>query len=304
MVALVLALAGCGNSEARAPEPSLPASTPSAGFWDHWGDGRAEIDGYRLLQPRYGELRRGEAVQIWVTETFTAAHRVKSDGGHPDEFPVLKLNEVRHFQTGIYDYHVLTSTFVRLDGLEVVGRPTKVSQSVQEWCGHVYEEWVGFGSFYQRLRRSYFDGENDLDARLEVPADGVLADAGPFLARGLPAGLPAGEVGWLPTILDGRFAHQEPTWGRASWTVGAEEEVTVPAGVFRVDPVTVTPATGLGATWWVETAAPHRIVKWTRPNGEKAELTGSIRVPYWSQHAEGDEALRHQLGLGDPSWVE
>jgi hypothetical protein len=304
MLPLVFGLLACGaDSAARDTASDLPVAATAAGFWDLWGDGQAELDGYRLTQPRYGELRRGEAVQIWVTETFTGAQRVKSDGGHDDEFPVLKLNEVRHFQTGIYDYHVLTSAFVRLDGQDRVGRPTKISQSVQEWCGQVYEEWVAMDGYYHRIRRSYFDGENDLDAKVDLPPDGVLADVGPFIARGLPATLPDGEVDWLPLVLDGRFAHQEPAWTRATWSRGPAEDVVVPAGTFRAIPVTVAPKVGLGTTWWVEEAAPHRIVRWTRPDGEKADLTGSIRTKYWSEHDEGDEAMRKELGLGDPSWL-
>src|SRR5688572_25287753 len=87
-------------------------------FWSAWGDGKAELDGYRLVQPRYGTVRKGHAVLIFVTEDFSDSLRVKADPGkHPasDVYPVLKLNAVRRFQTGIYDYSVLTSTFVRAD---------------------------------------------------------------------------------------------------------------------------------------------------------------------------------------------
>lgn len=65
------------------------------GFWKHWGDGQAELSGYRLIQPRYGQPRLGQAVLIFVTETFSERDRVKADPGkHPasDEFPVMKLN--------------------------------------------------------------------------------------------------------------------------------------------------------------------------------------------------------------------
>jgi len=309
MIALWLSLTACDGfrftreTAARAPDTSLPPALPAAGFWDRWGDGRAELDGYRLITPRYGAIRRGEAVQIWVTETFTEGQRVKSDGGHPDEFPVMKLNDVRHFQTGIYDYHVLTSTFQRLDGRDPVGRPTKVTLSVQEWCGHAWEEWIAGKDGYRRMRRSYFDGENDLDVAVEVPSDGQLADAGAFVARGLPAELPPGEVDWIGSALDSRFAHEDGVWTRATWTRGAAEDVTVPAGTFRAVPVTVTPKQGVGTTWYVEEQEPRRIVKWTRPNGEIAELTGSIRAPYWEQNGEGFERMRAELGLGDPSWL-
>ncbi len=51
-------------------------------FWSHWGDGKAELDGYALTQPRYGELREGTAVLIFVTEDFSdSLTRVKADPG-------------------------------------------------------------------------------------------------------------------------------------------------------------------------------------------------------------------------------
>src|SRR5262249_61482614 len=81
-------------------------------FWKQWGDGRGELCGYDLETPRYGSIRHGTAVTIFVTETFSNALRVKADPGrHPkrDEFPVMKLNLVQDFATGIHDYNLLTS---------------------------------------------------------------------------------------------------------------------------------------------------------------------------------------------------
>ena len=68
-----------------------------------WEDGQAELSGYSLKQPRYGQIREGSAVLIFVTETFSESARVKADPGrHPpaDEFPAMKLNVVKDFQTG------------------------------------------------------------------------------------------------------------------------------------------------------------------------------------------------------------
>jgi hypothetical protein len=39
--------------------------------------------------PRHGELQSGEAVLVTVTEAFTDAWRVRSDGGHGDVHAVL-----------------------------------------------------------------------------------------------------------------------------------------------------------------------------------------------------------------------
>ena len=139
----------------------LSSPTFAQDFWAHWGDGKAELNGYRLTQPRYGAPRAGTAVFIFVTEDFSDSLRVKADAGkHPaaDVYPVMKLNAVRDFQTGIYDYNVLTSTFLRV----AAGWPVaKVSCSSQEWCGHVYHQIVPRAGRISGLFHSYFDGEAD-----------------------------------------------------------------------------------------------------------------------------------------------
>ena len=63
----------------------LPSPRAAADeFWTHWGDGKAELDGYALTQPRYGAPRAGTAVMIFVTEDFSDSARVKADPGkHP-----------------------------------------------------------------------------------------------------------------------------------------------------------------------------------------------------------------------------
>ena len=68
---------------------------------------------------------------IFVTEPFSDSKRVKVDDPRrdpPDTFEVLKLNLVRDFQTGIYDYNTMTSVIVRSDDFE----PVKVTFSSDE----------------------------------------------------------------------------------------------------------------------------------------------------------------------------
>ena len=61
--------------------PAAPSPAYGDAFWKHWGDGRAELAAYDLETPRYGEPRRGVAVAIFVTETFSSSLRVKADPG-------------------------------------------------------------------------------------------------------------------------------------------------------------------------------------------------------------------------------
>jgi len=155
-----LSILAC-SPDSRGSEPVDDAvlGVVGSGFWDHWGDGRAEVSAYRLATPRYGQSREGRVTLVFVTETFDDVQRVKSDDGRGDTFPVLKVNEIRDFQTGIYDYNVMTSTFLRLDGEAAWGEPVKVSMTMQEWCGHVYEHVVPRGDTLGWTQHSYFDGE-------------------------------------------------------------------------------------------------------------------------------------------------
>lgn len=305
MVLLSLLACALESPSVAGPGPDHPSLAP-AGFWDHWGDGQAELAGYRLTQPRYAELRQGEAVHVVVTEDFTRATQVKSDGGHGDEFPVLKLNAVRDFQTGLYDYNVLTSVFLPLDGRLPIGQPTKLSLSVQEWCGHVYEHLVLAGGWADWVRHSYFDGEADGQARTPVPPDGIYADTLPLIVRGLTGErVPLGgsiDVPWMPTGLDRRAAHVTPVWGRATLRRAAGGLVESVLGTVESEVWTVTPAEGPESTWVVESAAPRRLLSWSRTDGEAGVLTGVVRGPYWRQHDNGDEALRASLGLGANGW--
>ncbi len=57
---------------------ALAAPAGAQDFWKHWGDGQAEVNGYRLTQPRYGAARAGTAVYVFVTEGFSDRLRVKA----------------------------------------------------------------------------------------------------------------------------------------------------------------------------------------------------------------------------------
>src|SRR5688500_12843808 len=93
-VLLLLLIIACSC----ATRTAIPTPNPFGNeFWQHWGDGKAELAAYELIMPRYGELRSGTAVTIFVTEPFSDSLRVKADPGrHPDSdvFQVMKLNLV------------------------------------------------------------------------------------------------------------------------------------------------------------------------------------------------------------------
>lgn len=292
---------------ALAPPAAAPTSPFGDAFWKHWGDGKGEVSGYDLVFPRYGETRRGVAVTVFVTETFANSLRVKSDPGRrpaSDEFPVMKLNVIEDFSTGIYDYNLLTSAFVALAPVNgrPAGAPTKVAFSGQEWCGGVWGQLLFDAGSARWTLHSYFDGEADQSKTIPVPNDALSGDAILLWARGLAAPFVAPgekrETPLLRSIENARLQHKGVDLLRATLSrEAATSRVTVPAGTFDVRRATVEIAGG--ATWRlaVEAAEPHRLVEWETSDGEKATLLGGDRLEYWKLHGAGQESYLAKLGL-------
>lgn len=301
-IALVL-----GSLITAAPSPA--AASPSAEVQKLWYDGQAELAGYRLTQPRYGQLRKGSVVLVYVTEPFSKSDRVKAeDPRRPpsDVFSVLKLNVAKDFQTGIYDYNVMTSVFVGMqpeDGVRA-GAPTKLTFSMQEWCGMVFEQLLFDEGAMRHQRFSYFDGEDQKAARAPRPEGGVTVDELPILVRSLPVPFlkPGTSVAlpMLPRLESLRMQHRPLAWQDGRLSRGATSETKkVPAGTFQTEVWTAE----LGRDryrYWVEIAFPHRLVAWEGPNGEQAVMLGNERMPYWSLHDEGHERFLKKLGLSLP----
>lgn len=310
----LLAALGCGAQEPTLGQPNVLQAQKVAGgitfeegFGKHWSDGRAEVASYELTTPRYGELRQGVAVTIFVKEVFSAAERVKAEthtGAREGQYPVMKLNLIEDFQTGIYDYNVMLSSFVALKplGKRPTGSPSKASFSAQEWCGHVYHQLLFNEDTIQEDLHSYFEGEADASRQLPYPEDGLSEDFLLFWARGMALpGLAPGEKKKVPLLLSlktARFSHVPLAWREAELSRSLEsEELSVPAGTFQVEVFSAKVEGGESHTFWVEKAFPHRIIKWEKSNGERAVLIASERIKYWELNGEGMESHLEKLGL-------
>ncbi len=275
-------------------------------FWSYWGDGKAELSGYDLEFPRYGEIRNGTAVLIFVTEPFTVEPRVKADGPNAETgtlFQVMKLNLVRDFPTGIYDYNTMTSTFVGLEpfaGLPA-GAPAKVTFSSQEWCGQVWEQAIFHRDRIDLVSHSYFGAEADRSFSIARTAELWTEDQLFHWARGFA--LPASSDGpvklpMIPSLLQTRLSH-EPVETREVVLRRdlRAESVEVPAGVFETSVQQAVVSGGPTWTFWVESAPPHRIVKWETDDGESGVLRGSARLPYWKMNGSAYRDALKEIGL-------
>ncbi len=73
---------------------------------------------------------------------------------------VLKLNQVREIETGVYIYQQMLSVFADADRLE----PVKLTVTSHEWCGNCFVEWRADRS--SLAIRSYFEQPGDVDVPL------------------------------------------------------------------------------------------------------------------------------------------
>ncbi|WP_055562151.1 hypothetical protein [Hymenobacter sp. AT01-02] len=191
-----------------APEqPTTVSPKPvSAEFQRYWYAGKAELSRYQLTQNRYDDLHPGEAVLVFVTEDFLPQQQVKFEGGSSTEQPtsVLKMNQVRRFTTGIYDYSLATSVFTPV-AVQQFPRTLKVVTSVQEWCGQTYSQLNLRGARYQLEAHSYFQQEADESRTLEAV---VLEDELWARIRLTPRALPLGPLRIIPGTVAARLRHR------------------------------------------------------------------------------------------------
>ena len=277
-------------------------------FWKYWGDGKGELSSYRVAVSRYGELREGRSVLIFVTEDISRSTRIKVESNEipaNDRVPVLKLNRVVKFNTGVYDYSILTSIFSSVE--PELGRssfdPMKISFSAQEWCGHVFQMLVPQRNEVQLSLHSYFQGEGDQQRTFKLPKNAAYEDNFPIWIRELKGEvLSVGqrlELQILPSAWVLRSTHK-PAAFQNGWILkedgseiaGTNGKVAAWRWTWKVGDRT--------ETYWVEKAHPHRILKWESSDGGKGELVESLRLPYWELHGNEDEHYRGKLGLPEP----
>ena len=272
------------------PNPRKPLSKE---FKDYWYSGNAEITSYKLEQARYGELREGTSVLIYVTEPFAADKQVKADQSNPENIPVLKLNSTKKYLTGIYPYSIMSSSFYPVhDNQQAI----KVAFSAQEWCGQVFAQ-INNREKFKIKTFSYFESEGDKDFELDKD---VLENEIWNKIRINPSHLPIGEIKMIPSLEYIRMGHKELKAYNAITTL------TIMNGVntYKIN----YPALDRTLEINFDPAFPYTIDSWsetfTSGFGDRAKTMTSkatkiktIKTPYWRQNRNNDISLRDTLGL-------
>lgn len=256
----------------------------------YWYENKAEINSYALIQARYGETRKGKAVMVFVTEPFSPRSFTKADFFKRSNIPVLKLNYTKNFETGIYPYSMMASTFFPVDGSS---SSVKITASCQEWCGHTFVEMKNRGTLIFDVF-SYFEGENQRNkVRNAIPEDDIWS-----MIRLFPDKLPLGDVSMVPPMFYLRLMHKDTKAYNCKTTIKKENE--------RTQYILYYPELDRKMTMVFENNFPYRILEWYEEYadgfGQKAQklitsgkLLKSHKSAYWHQNGHQYVYLRDSL---------
>ena len=265
----------------------------SKAFKEYWYAGDAEITSYRLEQARYGEIREGKSVLIFVTEPFLPEVQVKADQSAPSNIPVLKLNATKKYLTGIYPYSVMSSTFYPVHDNQ---HAIKTNLSMQEWCGHVYAQLNNRAQFEYQLH-SYFEGEADQNKTLNKA---ILENEIWNKIRINPEGLPVGQIDIIPSLEYFRLKHIPIQSFKATASLennGETNSYTIDyEGTERKITIDFSAEFPYAIEGWVEEykSGFGPDAKTMVSKGTKLK---SLKTPYWKQNSNKFVALRDSLAL-------
>ncbi len=264
----------------------------STEFKDYWFDGKAEITSYKLMQERYGEIREGTAVNIFVTEEFLPEEQVKANTSSTTNSLVMKLNQMKNFNTGIYPYAIMSSSF---SPISTTGHALKISNSVQEWCGQVYMQLNNRDDF-EIEAHSYFEGEADQKLSLQKT---WLEDELWNLIRINPEELPTGDLSVIPSFEYIRLRHKEIKEYKAFANLKPGDSITV----YTLNYIDLQRQLQL----FFKSRFPYEIEKWEEVNVSKQNDTLRLRttatkrnrmkIDYWNKNRNEFTHLRDSLDL-------
>ena len=262
-------------------------------FNSYWYANKAEIRTYILTQSRYGELHQGTATVIFVAQPFLKNKGVKPDSYTGGQVPVLKMNLLKKFGTGIYPYSMMLSTFTPIK--EPKGL-IKATASGQEWCGQIFSQMNQRKEHYDVVSYSYFEEEGDTQFTLPTV---VTEDEIWSRIRLDYKSLPEGEFTIIPGLYYTRLEQHQFKAEKAIGKLHVQKNESSYTLTY--------PNRKRNLKISFKTAFPHEIVKWEETYADKrapdkrltttAVLEQSKNIDYWNYNAEKYKSIRKELGV-------
>lgn len=262
-------------------------------FKQYWYGGKAEISSYTLKQARYGEIRDGKSVLIFVTEPFLENKQVKPDRPKDDHISVLKLNSTKDFLTGMYPYSIMNSSFYPVNDNQ---HAIKLTSSIQEWCGQVFTQ-LNNRSLFEVNSYSYFESDGDQYHELEKAH---LENEIWNKIRIDPNNLPTGKIKIIPSLEYLRLAHKEFMTYMANADLQTKGEKSIYTLTY--------PSLERSLSIHFSSTFPFTIEHWTEsyksgfgPDADTLTSTATriktLKQAYWQKNSNSDVFLRDSLGL-------
>ena len=263
-------------------------------FAEYWYRGNAEIAVYDLDQSRYGINRPGTVSLIFVTEPFSKKKHVKLDNpkqAGKDKANVLKLNVSKKYNTGIYPYSVMSSSFIDIGNGELY----KSTTSIQEWCGHVFSQANSNGKGgYKFDSYSYFETAGDTEIKIKKTA---LAEEIMLKIRLNKLQPETKELTLVPSQEMLRTLHIDPVSLKAELEWSEDHDT-------RTVEISFNGARNLVTSITYDKKFPYAIQKWSESydgrNGREtttATLKTIQLLPYWNMNSPEFDSKRKEIGL-------
>ncbi len=278
---------------------------PSEAFKQTWYAGKAELTSYTLQQARYGEIRNGEAVLIFVTEDFSTDKLVKLDEPEntSNKVRVLKMNMTKNFITGIYPYSMMLSVFTPVSK-NAEAKTLKANCSSLEWCGHTFSQLQLKGNNYNWQLYSYFEKEGEQGRKLNAD---LMEDELWNRIRLNPASLSTGKISVIPGLFWQRLSHASMQKEEAILSLSGDNTISKNDTIAKTYTIQY-PASGRTLKIYFNDYFPYEILGWeeTYPDGfgsnkkmlkTKAVRKKTIRLDYWKHNAPADSTYRDTLQL-------
>lgn len=238
---------------------------------------------------------------MFVTEPFNRQKQVKSDtSSGKDVVPILKLNHIEKFNTGIYRYSIMVSTFSAIN-TALFPLPFKISMSAQEWCGHQFSQLNLRPPHYQVKRYSYFESESDRQFQLDAI---ITEDSLWNLIRINPSKLPTGSFKLIQGSVQSRLHHNElqvqQVHGELAFH-GWQNKMVAYKLTFknsqRVLKIIFQRKFPFQIESWHDTQKTAKWIKPSRTLTTEVRVLKRVRSFYWEKNKPKDRVLRNELGL-------
>ena len=295
IVFFVLSCQKIENNKAGYQQRTTNNEQRTTTFGDYWYKGKAEISSYNISIDRYDETRNGYNVLVFVTEDFSKSKQVKLDNPQSvpnDKISVLKLNSVQRFQTGIYDYSLMSSVFTPVSFDQNL-HSLKNNLSVQDWCGHVFTQLNSESDkgYYKMTSFSYFEQEGDKKESFKTD---ILEDELFTRLRINPEAIKTGTIQAIPALYFSRLRHVALKSYPAELNFSDLNDSTRQCELKY-------PSLDRALTISFSKNSPFYINGWKEVYRGKtlviAQRNKTLMSDYWAKHAIKFDSLRIELGL-------